>query len=255
MDDTKEKSKWTRFREKVLNLIFPMHIKCIFCDEELSEEGHNDTCFECQQILPYIIGGCPKCGDLVRDGAVICDKCKAQNRDFDQAKAVFMYKDEIVNVVHKLKYENLKFLAEPIAKHMCELYATWGIDADIVTSVPLHKNKEKSRKFNQAKEIAKEICKVFDLRYEDLCEKVLDNPSQTTLTYKQRQENVKSAYSVVREQRKLIKDKTIMLVDDVFTTGATANELSRILKEAGAKAVFVLTFAHSVIENEEEKDG
>lgn len=249
------KEKWIKFKEKVLNLLYPMHVKCIFCGEELSEAEHNDTCIECQPALPYIIGGCPKCGDLVREGAVICDRCKAQNRDFDQARAVFMYVDEVVKLVHKFKYENLKFLAEPIAKYMCELLATWDVNVDVVTAVPLHKNKERKRSYNQAKEIAQNVCKIFNLPYEDLCEKNVDNPSQTSLSFKERRENVKGVYSVLKAKRKFVKNKSVLIVDDVFTTGATTNELSRVLKEAKAKSVYVLTFAHSIIpQNEEEKE-
>ena len=90
------------------------------------------------------------------------------------------------------------------------------------------------------------IADKFNLKYVDTVEKIVDNTAQATLDFKSRRENVKDVYKPICEARSDIKDKKILLIDDIYTTGATSNAVSEILKSMHAKEVYVLTFAHSV---------
>ncbi len=240
---TKEKLK--SLKEKFLDMLFPKHIKCIFCDEELDDRAVHDTCYHCLNTQPIIKRSCEKCGSpLSENNTNVCANCKANNFDYDRAKSVFIYENDVVTLMHRFKYSGMKFLAEPMSEYMCDSLAIWDIYPDVITSVPLHKNREKDRKYNQSKLLAENIAKKFQIPYMDLCVKIKDNPSQTTLDFKTRKENVIDAYELIVEKKKDIKGKTILLIDDIYTTGATVNEVTKLLKRAKANKVYVLTFAH-----------
>ena len=129
---------------------------------------------------------------------------------------------------------------------MCDVFSTWNISVDIVTSVPLHKNRERQRGYNQSKLLAEYIANKFNIEYVDAVEKIVDNTAQATLDFKSRRENVKDVYKSISEAKSEIKDKNVLLIDDIYTTGATCNAVSEILKSMHAKEVYVLTFAHSI---------
>lgn len=230
---------------KVIDLIFPKDIKCIFCNEELDGTTSNCTCADCHAKLPIITKPCPRCGVSVENVGEVCLSCRSNNFYFDTAKAVFDYKDEIINIVHKLKYENLKYLATCFANFMCETFALSYMDADVICSVPAFPKRLKERGYNQSELIAKSVSEKLNIPYLDLCKKIKDNPSQTNLDFKDRKENVKDVYVLNEQHKKSIKGKAVLIVDDVFTTGATVNEIAKILKDVGANRVDVLTFAHT----------
>ena len=249
------KQKWNEWKEKILDILYPRHIKCIFCGEELNEKSINDTCEKCFNELPFLHHVCKRCGAPIsenNDG--ICLNCKENNFDFSLARSVFAYDDQIVKVVHKYKYGGMRFLYEPLGDFLCDYFSTWDIAPDIVTAVPLYKAKEKSRGYNQSKLMAKLIAKKFSIPYYDLCVKVKNNVSQTELDLKKRKQNVKDVYEFDTKYRSILKGKIILLIDDVYTTGSTSSEMSRILKHAKAKEIYVLTLAHGLRDNKLEYD-
>ncbi len=234
----------------LLDMLYPRHIKCIFCGEELNEKSYNDTCEKCLKELPFITHSCLRCGGPIgesNDG--VCLNCKANNFEFKLARSVFSYKDKIISVIHKFKYGGMKFLEEPLGNYLCEYFSTWDINPDIITSVPLNDNKLKRRKFNQSECMARILSNRNNIPYFNLCTKIVDNISQTELNFKERKENVKNVFRFNSEYKKEIKDKIVLIVDDVYTTGSTCNELSKIIIEAGAKEVFVITLAHGLGDN------
>lgn len=231
---------------KILEILFPSDLKCIFCDEELDGTTSNSTCASCYKTLPFIKSFCPRCGvSLSNNEEGVCFNCKNTNYNFNKARAVFDYSGDVLKVVHKFKYAMLKDLSKPLAGFMCDTFVLADLEADVVCSVPLHANRMKERKFNQSELLAKVLADKFKLPYVELCVKVKENSSQTSLDFKSRRENVKDVYAVNKDCKKLIKGKTVLVVDDIFTTGATCNEIARILKLAGAKEVNVFTLAHT----------
>ena len=135
---------------------------------------------------------------------------------------------------------------------MLEYYATQNLFADCVTYIPMFKKKEKLRGYNQAKLLAEEFSNHTNIPIFDFCEKVVDNSSQTELDFKARRENVKDAFKFKKELKKQLKDKVVLVIDDIFTTGATTNEICKILLEKGAKECFVFTLAHTPFIKDEE---
>ncbi len=246
--DFKQKgSVWKRIGSWLKNLAFPRHIKCIFCGDELNSTDVCDTCSNCFRDLPFLAHCCLRCGGPIEnnnDG--VCFNCNANNFSFHSARSAFPYTDKVVGVVHKFKFGRGKYLFEPMAEYMCDVFSTWNISVDIVTSVPLHKNREKFRGYNQSKLLAEYIAGKFNLMYIDATKKIVDNTAQATLDFKSRRENVKGVYKSISEAKSEIKDKNVLLIDDIYTTGSTSNAVSEILKSMGAKEVYVLTFAHGV---------
>ena len=247
-EDLKVKeSVWKRIGSWLKNLVFPSHIKCIFCGDELNATDICDTCSNCYASLPKLDKSCIRCGGPIEDNNDgVCLNCKTNNFGFHSARSVFPYVDKVVDVVHRFKFGRGKFLCDAMAEYMCDLLSTWNISVDIITSVPLHKNREKTRGYNQSKLLAEYIADKFKIQYIDTVEKVVDNTAQATLDFKSRRENVKNVYKGISEAQPEIKGKNVLLIDDIYTTGATSNAVSEILKSMNAKEVYVLTFAHSV---------
>ena len=243
------KEKFNKFAKYLGDIIFPRDVKCIFCGEDLNNRAYNSTCEICYPILPFINKSCPKCGGLVtEENSGVCIDCKINNYSFTRAISVFEYIDKPLNAIQKLKYNRKKYLAKPLGTYLAQRLVTENIDIDYITFVPIHETKLKIRKFNQAELLAKEVSTLLDIPYLPLCEKVINTPSQTELSFKERRANVKDSFAFNKNYKKQIKDKNILIIDDVFTTGATCDEVSSIILKAGAKNCFVLTLAHVKVE-------
>ena len=236
------------FGSYLKNLLFPKHIKCVFCGNELATDFYNDTCTDCQQSLPFIKNFCDRCGVTVSAGTIgVCQICKTTNFNFTYARSVFEYTNKAARIVRKLKYHSGKYLAEQMAKYMIDLYATTSLSADIVTNVPMHIKKFKKRGYNQSTLLAQEFSNKTNLPFQELCSCVINKPSQTSLSFAERKANVMDTFAFNKEYKELIKGKVILIIDDVITTGATTSEISKVLLENGAKACHVLTFARTVV--------
>lgn len=239
------KEKFNKFTNYFSNIFFPRDVKCIFCSEELSNRAYNSTCEICYPILPFINKSCPKCGGAItEENSGVCIDCKINNYSFTMALSVFEYINQPLNAIQKLKYNRKKYLAEPLGLYLAQRLSTENIDIDYLTFVPIHEEKLKIRKFNQAELLAQEVSKLTNVPILPLCEKVVNTPSQTELSFKERRANVKDSFEFNKKYKSTIKGKNILIIDDVFTTGATCDEVSSLLLKHGAKNCFVLTLAH-----------
>ena len=243
----------TKLKNYLVKLIFPNHIKCIFCGDELNQNSYNDTCENCMKFLPHILHYCERCGLPQLEGDTgVCMGCKLNNFEFVKARSVFVYENQIVKLIHGFKYSGKKYLYKPIAKYMAEYFATLDIFPDYITDIPMFKAKEKDRGYNQAKLIAQELSRLTNIPYIDLTLKIKDNKSQASLNFKERRENIKNTFSFNKEHSKAVKGKIILVIDDIFTTGATSNEVCKTIMGGGAKMCYVLTFAHTVVKPDNE---
>lgn len=184
----------------------------------------------------------------------ICNKCKVKIKELIKAKTL-EYKDKYFDLhTYIFKYEGIirdkllqykfdeksylyKFFAE-IMLNNCNLIDT----CDIILPVPIHKKRFMKRGYNQSDLIAKYLAKKLNIKY---CNKALikvkNNLPQSTLNKESRKNNVLGMYNVINSQK--IQNKNILLVDDIYTTGCTLNECSKVLKHNGAKSIQVLTVA------------
>jgi ComF family protein len=166
---------------------------------------------------------------------------------FDRARAVARYDDVARKLVHRLKYSDRLDCAQSLGTMMARAGAELTAEADVIVPVPLHRWRLWRRRFNQAMALARVVSRESRLPCEPfLLARVKRTHSQVGLTKAQRQENLQGAFKVPPEARARLADKRVLLVDDVLTTGSTANAAARALLRGGARAVDVLAFARVV---------
>ena len=166
---------------------------------------------------------------------------------FQRGRAVARYDDVARALVHRLKYGDRLELAKALGIMMARAGAELLADADVIVPVPLHRSRLWWRRFNQAMALGAVISRAGDVPCAPfLLARVKRTRSQVGLTKNQRGENLQGAFRVPAEAKPHLEGKRVLLVDDVVTTGATANACSRVLLRAGASAVDVLAFARVV---------
>ncbi len=228
---------------KFLNLLSPDDIKCIVCDAELPKDNRYGLCTACLDKLPKINKACSKCGREIFDGGKYCFDCKESDFSFDKVYSCLNYEDYVAKLVYNLKYGGGKYLVKYMARVIADKIKEENIEFDILAFVPLNEKRESERGFNQAKLIADEIAKELSCDSQNLLTRTRNTPYQASLNREERLVNLKDAFEII--DKKIIKGRTILIVDDIFTTGTTINECSKILKKVGAKSVIGITFAHA----------
>lgn len=249
-----QKRKFKEFFAKILSEIFVDKYNCIVCDRELVEKSQYGLCQECKDKLRFIDERiCKKCGRLQINEADYCLTCQEHKREFDFARSCVVYDDIAKEIVRGIKFGGKKYFAKYIANFLTERYkvAFDGVKIDLVVPVPMTKKKQVARGYNQAWEIAKRFASIVDLPADNsIVAKIKDTDEQARLGGKEREENIIGAFEVKLSDK--VKDKSILIVDDVMTTGSTASELAKMLKEAKAEAVYLLTFASTKFRVEEQ---
>jgi len=235
-----------RTKDGLLDMLYPKHIKCIFCDNEINELNLYDSCEDCLKNLPRIEKDyCLHCGMPRKSGASgVCLFCKRDNLNFTVARAIFSYEGNVRKVIQKFKYENGKYLYEPLSYYLYDYVKRSNWKFDLITFVPIHAKKLKKRGYNQAELLASELAKKLNIPCVNLFEKLTDAKTQTKLSRQDRKKNIENTFKLINKD---IKDKNILLIDDVFTTGATSDELSKLMKNAHASYIYVLTLAHTIL--------
>lgn len=224
---------------------------CECCGRELFDYPKPRFCDDCERKLHDNDGvTCPKCGRMtITEG--VCLTCKTRAPRFTQGFSAFVYDGEAAALVNRLK-NGRRRLAYVLAERMAEdfLNKAYFLNADEilhVLPVPMTKEKRAERGFNQAEELAVAFLEELERRgfavktEEDVLEKTRETEQQKHLGLLGRVENVKGAYHL--HKRAFCKGKTILLVDDVMTTGATGDECARLIRFAGANAVYFITAA------------
>ncbi len=220
------------------DLCFPP--RCVFCDEVIAPK-ERPVCPRCiQQGLPRIIEmTCPHCG---REKREFCT-CKWDNFLTDGIAAPFYFDGPVETGVYRMKSVEDVDRTRYFVQEMLETaFSAFG-DREInyVTAVPMRPEALSARGFNQAEWLARELSRSLHVPYAQLLQKCLDTPSQKGLTAEQRRVNLLGAFDI--KTRIPLAGSRILLVDDVVTTGSTTNECAKMLKLAGADAVYVLALA------------
>lgn len=229
-------------------LLYPSYTKCIICNEEIFIDNDFCICPSCTIKLPHKLNdGCEVCGRKVTGESRVCEHCKTIKFDFKIARAPFYYTDIMHKVVYHLKYDNAKYLAPYLSKIMYNYFKTSEDfnDIDIITCVPIHKNRLKKRKYNQSELLLESFLETNKVNAR-IIEKIKDTGSQTEKTYIERLTGLEDAFKV--KDKNLIKNKNILIIDDIFTTGATMNAISKELLKSGAKSVKCLTLCSTSFE-------
>ena len=232
---------------RVIDYLYPP--SCHLCGAPLDRGRY--LCPPCHGALPRVTPPfCQQCG-LPFDGELpdpfICPNCRERDFAFDFARAALLARDGARELVHAFKYRRRIHLDRDLATLTAEALRDPRLakqDHWILVPVPLHWKRKQWRWFNQAHEMARSLSRLTGLPVENALRRIRPTPQQILLTRAQRLENLRNAFRLSRREQKLrsLKGKSVLLVDDVFTTGSTAHECARILKsDAGAEMVVVLT--------------
>ncbi|MBW6514194.1 MAG: ComF family protein [Candidatus Syntrophosphaera sp.] len=223
-------------------LFFPPN--CLACGSR-TDSAEEALCANCRDLLlPIRETYCGKCGGPLRDYG--CEACSQTDFCFDFARSAYVYQRPAQELVHGLKYGFLRSPAKFFTDALLEIpaLARFGEGFDLVMAVPLHHVRQRERGYNQSELIARKLALKLGLPYARPVCRRYNTRSQTNLSREARLGNLSGAFAL--EGKADVKGKRVILVDDVFTTGTTANEVSRLLRDSGAAKIAVLTATRAV---------
>ncbi len=204
-----------------------------------------NRCRLCTKVIPVNHTLCEDCNpDKIRIPENFFTAKVYSAKTFDKITAPFFYKSPVREGIHNLKYKEFKRNAEYLAKEMIDVIERDFSDEepDFITCVPMSKRRRKQKSYNQCDYLIRHIGKVFGIKPTfDLIIKTKDTPTQVNLKHKERMTNLKGAFTANKKYD--IKNKTVLLCDDIITTGSTLSECSKALKKAGALRVICVTAA------------
>lgn len=209
---------------------------CLLCE---AESGAELLCSTCAAELPVLPEPCPRCA-LPSPAGAVCGSCLNHPPHFDGTLALWRYEFPCDRLLHALKYRARLALAGYFARSLVSRALP---RVDLVVPMPLHSRRLAERGFNQALEIARGVARHLGVKIEPrVVLRVRDTVPQTGLPYEERAKNVRGAFRCDLG----LAGASVAVVDDVMTTGATLNEVARVLKRAGARRVENLVIARTV---------
>lgn len=239
---------------RLLDLIYPP--RCGVClaflgNTRVSHEGEElDLCQNCFNAFTEAASPlCPLCGRPFGSGSGedhVCESCLLKRPHFDIARAPYLYEGPLMTAIHELKYSGKTHLAGALGPLLASFAGRWIEKPEglLVMPVPLHPRRLRQRGFNQSLLLARHVAFRLgaDLDYLSLRRTRFTQP-QTNLSSEERSRNVQRAFGVVEPNR--LQGRSVLLVDDVATTGSTLSECARALKKAGVKEVYCLVLART----------
>jgi ComF family protein len=219
---------------------------CVACQQVLARPLEGPVCDGCWRAVRRLTPPwCQRCGDALaswRPAHALCPRCRRQSSVIDMARSAGQYEGSLREILHAYKYGRRRTLAAPLARMMAEYGHDVLVGADAVVPVPLHPWRAFRRGFNQADELARHLGRPV-WRVLARC---AHGPPQAGLPAARRHANVKGAFGLRVLARVPIAGSTLVLIDDVMTTGATMRECAGVLKGAGVECVRGLTVARAV---------
>jgi ComF family protein len=261
LESSQSTQAWpAKIAQSLFAVLFPSD--CRICGAPLIEISRLPVCRACVEMMLPISGGlCATCGERLFSPYAIgdahhipqCGLCRRSAPAFSKAVAYGSYEGGLRELIHLLKFGGGRPAANVLGRMLAE--AITGLDSELpagpvlVIPVPLHRSKLRQRGFNQAELMAAAAIKIKNSKDRlHLCTGALvrkrDTSSQIGLTSHQRRENLQGAFGMLRSE--IVKGREIILVDDVYTTGATVSECARVLRRAGATRVWVATVARTL---------
>ena len=226
---------------------------CEGCSNQRATAKEGYVCVECRASIKRIEPPFCQCCGAVFPGEITstfkCANCRDLQLAFSHARAVAGAEGVLLDILHRYKYENALWVQPFLTELFAEVAgpkvkaAGW----DMIVPIPLHPRRQKQREFNQAEVLGRALARVTSLGPETkLLRRVIDTRTQTRLSRAERSKNVQSAFRFVGTKAD-VQGKRVVLVDDVLTTGATANACAKLLRQNGAEEVCVWTLARSLL--------
>lgn len=236
-----------------LDLIYPPALYCVCCGKIIDETRPYRLCNDCMDGMKWIGDRlCSKCGKILASSnpSCTCFSCREHPHNYDRGYTCTEYGTHERAIVFALKYDGRADIAvsigEILADRMLAEFEAYELSAmyDMVLPVPVHPKKKSRRGYNQAALIGEEFAKRVGLTCDDsLLMRARETHIMRSLGPDQRRENIRGAFNIRPAGMPRIAGKSVLLVDDIYTTGATIDEIARVLKDAGASRVDFLSFA------------
>jgi ComF family protein len=242
------KNRFRHVARGVLDFLYPP--LCIGCRTQVGEPG--SLCVACWQGIDFIDGpACTCCGlpfELDPGSDARCAACLADPPSFDHARAVMRYDTDSRGPILALKHADRLDLVPGFARWLDRAGRSLLEESDVIVPVPLHPARLWHRRYNQAAELARSVAKIARKPIRTaVLRRIRATPSQGEMPSAQaRRRNMRGAFEVPARCKSFIDGRRILLIDDVLTTGATADACARVLKRAGAAKVNVLALARVV---------
>ncbi|MBN2119904.1 MAG: ComF family protein [Candidatus Omnitrophica bacterium] len=231
---------FTEYAKGLLDVLIPR--ACLRCGVKLIKKSALcDNCLSFKRNFPPF---CPRCGQGISAGfkTKTCPRCLRTKFYFDRNLSPFLFESPLTELIHLFKYQGFDNLGLIFSEKLALFIRSLNLrldNYDFITSVPLHPRKLREREYNQSRILAENIGLKFGLQFFQALGVKRYLKSQVTRTYRQRQTELKDNFYLKAD----VSGKRLVLVDDVFTTGATVSESAKVLKENGASEVLVLTLA------------
>lgn len=233
--------------EQFLDLVFPSNIYCISCGNLIDKTRPYALCDSCVRTMNWANGRtCEKCGKILQDSydGDLCTDCSTVEHSFEKGFACVEYGRAERDLILNFKYQDKAYLGNKISEMMYDRIMVTDLQVDLVLPVPMFRKKERKRGYNQAAILAGELAKRMEKPcYKRLLIRSMNTKPMNSLGMEERKENIKKAFTVKKGWDIILRDKTILLVDDIYTTGSTADACSDVLLSAGASKIYVFAFA------------
>jgi competence protein ComFC len=236
-----------KYFETLVGIVFPLN--CCICKKHLGNRSREPLCPEClKSIEKNLPPFCAKCGVNLKETEIasgVCLACRKKNYHFKRAWSATLYKGAMEELVHLFKYRNKSQLARPLSRLMIDFMQHYNLALkgfDMLAAVPLHTCKLREREYNQAQLLAEHISLAFRIPLSaGNLRRLRPTRPQSSINRQSRFDNVADAFTLKNPQE--FKDKRVLLIDDLLTTGATCSEVARVLNAAQASSVYVLTLS------------
>ena len=210
----------------LLDLVFPLP------ERPSGTELTAPFCERCAQPYPAAVSG-----------PFTCANCGGTEIHYDQARALFLSRGDVRDVIHRFKYDRVFWLRRWLIEWLVAGFERHfaGRRFDAIVPVPLHPLRQRDREFNQAEVLAEGLARRTGLPLLRALRRVKSTDKQSTLDRRGRRENLRGAFELAKGT--VVRDTDLLMIDDVFTTGSTVNACARVLRAGGARRVDVLTVA------------
>jgi len=213
---------------------------CSVCGAEIFDDDY--FCPDCHERLPYITGEhCAHCGRKTEQSETYCDTCKNFFVSVDVARSVFDFSGDVPMLIKRFKYKNGRYLAEIFAKELAPLILKNFPKSDVTVYIPMTEKAKRKRGFNQTELLAREVAVLTGLPVSDALVKKCETPRQALLGRNERLKNLENTFKII--DKDAFEGKRVLIIDDVTTTGATAEIVAKLLKKKGAAEVYLATIA------------
>ncbi|MDR0855725.1 MAG: ComF family protein [Christensenellaceae bacterium] len=235
----------------IKTVFYPEGYSCIFCGKEIvsDEDRYLSTCEECSCSLVY--NGeekvCNVCaGNIENQTDALCQDCLTNPPPYNKLYSVFVYKDTVRKTVLLYKEHGHRYLAKYVARYIADYLSTQHVRADIICPIPASREAMTSRGFSHIVEICEELSAALQIPMHKLLLRTPFVNRQKGKTRREREKNIIGSFAFdMTLDEELYKDKTVLIIDDVVTSGATIAEAARVIAENGVSEVLAASFART----------